>query len=148
MAIISAERLSLIVELGVFHHRARRRVFRRPSEQRRIERFSARGVAGRQLTPAERPGLGENLCSDVFFGFPELKHSAGRILQDRHSSYVHDVERRCQHLGAKRLGLLRTLVDTRDGHIQVPMRWRAVLPLFGRIVYAAATSRPRKVNIV
>src|SRR6476660_3617042 len=75
-------RLPLQLELRIFHHGAWRRMLRGPPKEAGVERLSRFRVAGRELAPAERPRLVENLRPDVCLGLPQAENRARRILED------------------------------------------------------------------
>ena len=93
-----------------------------PAEERRVELLRPIGVVRGELGPGQRAGLGHDLRADVFARLPHLEHGARRILQHRHASGVHHVERRRQHGAAQLLGALRGIVGIGDRDVGVPVR--------------------------
>jgi len=69
----------------------------------------------------------DDFCALGPAGLPDAEHRALRVLEDRHTTSVNDVERRCEHLASCSLHLGDRFVSARDGDVGVPRRHRRVI---------------------
>src|SRR6185295_19464227 len=108
------DRLPAVFPFSVRHGCSCRAFLRAPPEEPGVELGCLLSISRPQLIPSKSAGLSDKLRSDVRLRLPYTKGRALRVLNDRHSSNIHDVERAREHRASKRSRFARGIVGALD----------------------------------